>query len=133
MKEEELTRQIIAAFYKVYSALGYGFLESVYERALCLELGKIGLRAVRQQPIQVYYDGENVGDYAADIVVNDKVILVLKVAESLHPAHESQLINYLKATDIEVGLLLNFGTQPAFARKLFTNDRKSVRVNPSPP
>jgi GxxExxY protein len=126
MKEEHLTRQIIGAFYRVHNALGYGFLEKVYEKALTLELRRLGLVVTCQQPVKVYYEGELVGDYIADIVVNGGVIIELKAAEALHPAHEAQLVNYLRATEIEVGLLLNFGDEPQFSRKLFTNDRKKL-------
>lgn len=124
MLQEELSKQIIGAFYNVYNILGYGFLEKVYERAMCIELRKYGLQVQSQQPIQVFYEDENVGDYFADIVVNDSIIIELKAAEGLAEEHEFQLINYLKATDIEVGLLFNFGKKPEFKRKIFTNDRK---------
>ncbi|MBL7062618.1 MAG: GxxExxY protein [Anaerolineae bacterium] len=124
MLREEITGAIIKAFYTVYNALGYGFLEKVYENALVHELAEQGLRVRQQMPIQVYYDGISVGEYFADLAVEDCVIVELKAAESLRPEHTAQLINYLKATDVEVGLLLNFGPKPAFARKIFTNDRK---------
>ena len=126
IREENLTRQIIRAFYKVYNTLGYGFLEKVYERALAFELRRAGVSVICQQAVKVYYDGELVGDYVADLIVEEKVIVELKAAECLHPAHEAQLLNYLRATEIEVGLLLNFGNSPQFSRKLFTNDRKSL-------
>lgn len=124
MLQEELSKQIIGAFYKVYNTLGYGFLEKVYERAMCIELRKYDFKVQSQQPIQVYYEDENVGDYFADIVINDSIIIELKAAKKLAEEHELQLINYLKATDIEVGLLFNFGKKPEFKRKIFTNDRK---------
>jgi len=127
LKHENLTGQIINAFYKVYNELGYGFLEKVYENALALELESVGLRVGRQQPIKVYYLGQQVGDYYADIEVEGLVIIELKCAEALCEAHEAQLLNYLKATDIEVGLLLNFGPKPTFRRKIFTNDKKRHR------
>lgn len=127
MKEEHLTRQIIGAFFRVYNRLGYGFLEKVYERALAIELREKGLRVVCQKPVKVFYEGRMVGDYFADLVVEDSVIVELKAAETLHPAHEAQLVNYLRATEIEVGLLLNFGTKPQFSRKVFTNDKKGRR------
>lgn len=132
MLYEETTRRIIKAFYKVYNTLGYGFLEKVYERALALELVQYGFKVVQQMGIDVYYEGELVGEYFADIVVNAAVILEIKAIEALHPRHTSQLINYLKATEIEVGLLLNFGEKPEVVRKIFTNDRKQhpIRVNP---
>jgi GxxExxY protein len=126
IKHKELTDRILKAFYKVYNALGYGFLEKVYENALLLELGSAGLRVTRQQPIKVYYQGSLVGDYFADLVVDNKVIIELKVAEAICDAHIAQLRNYLRATEIEVGLLLNFGTNPQFARKFFSNASKPL-------
>ncbi len=117
----ETTDLILKAFYKVYNTLGYVFLEKVYENALLIELKKMGLDATKQVPIKVYYKGELVGDYYADISVEDQVIIELKAAESLCEEHEYQLINYLKATNIEVGILLNFGKKPQFSRKVFTN------------
>ncbi len=117
----ELTAQIIKAFYNVYNELGYGFLEKVYEKALVVELKKMGLNVVTQQPIRVYYKGEIVGDFFADMVVENKVIVELKSVKQLLPVHEAQLINYLKATDMEVGLLLNFGDMPDIKRKIFRN------------
>ena len=124
MLHEEVTGAIIKAFYTVYNTLGYGFLEKVYENALLHELTKLGLEVDQQMPIKVHYDGCLVGEYFADLVVEGCVIVEIKAAESLHPAHTAQLLNYLKATDIEVGLLLNFGPKPEFARRIFTNDRK---------
>ena len=124
---QDITEKIIKAFYNVYNELGFGFLERVYENALCLELEEMGLFCERQKPIKVYYNEKIVGEYFADILVNDLVILELKAAEALVDEHETQLINYLKATDIEVGLLLNFGKRPQFKRKLFTNDIKSKK------
>jgi GxxExxY protein len=123
----ELTDRIIGAFYKAYNALGYGFLEKVYENSLVLELHSLGFRVEQQKPIKVYYGRFSVGVYFADLVVENKVILELKAAESVNPAHEAQLQNYLKATDIEVGLLFNFGQKPEFRRKVFTNARKAIR------
>jgi GxxExxY protein len=123
----DLTDQIIGAFYKVYTALGYGFLEKVYENSLAIELHSLGLKVEQQKPIKVYYDRYPVGDYFADLIVEDKVILELKAAELVNPAHAAQLQNYLKATDVEVGLLFNFGHKPEFRRKVFTNARKVVR------
>ncbi len=124
MIQEELSKQVIGAFYKVYNTLGYGFLEKVYERSMCIELRKSGFKVESQKPVVVFYENENVGDYFADIVVNDTLIIELKAAETIAEEHENQLINYLKATDMEVGLLFNFGKKPEFKRKIFTNDRK---------
>lgn len=130
-KEEQLSRLIIKAFYKDYNSLGYGFLEKIYERALAIELRKMGIAAHCQQPIKVYYEGELIGEYFADMVVGNKVILELKSGEAIHPDHEAQLLNYLKATELEVGYLLNFGLEPKFIRKIFTNDRKHLRISPA--
>src|SRR5258708_22430920 len=128
LKERDVTGLILGCFYKVYNNLGYGFLEKVYEKALAIELRNKGLSVLCQQGIKVYYEAELVGEYCADIVVNGIVIVELKAAETIHPAHEAQLINYLRATEIEIGMLLNFGPQPAFSRKYFTNDRKKFRA-----
>lgn len=121
---QELTSEIIAAFYKVYNTLGFGFLEKVYENALKYKLEKMRFKVDKQKPITVYYDDLTVGEYFADLIVENKVIIELKAAETLIEEHELQLINYLKATDIEVGLLLNFGKKPEIRRKIFSN--KSV-------
>lgn len=118
---KDITDRIIKAFYEVYNELGYGFLEKVYENALFLELSTLGLICEKQKKINVFYDNQIVGEYYADIIVNDAVIIELKAAETLCEEHEFQLINYLKATEIEVGLLLNFGKKPQFKRKIFTN------------
>lgn len=120
-----ITEAIIGQFYRVYNELGYGFLEKVYENALALALRKAGLNVKQQHPIDVYFDGEIVGKYEADLVVNDLIILELKAARTLSPEHEAQLLNYLKATRNEVGLLLNFGaTKAEVKRKAFSNSRK---------
>jgi len=124
MLHRQTTDKILKAFYNVYNDLGYGFLEKVYENALVYELRKMNLRVAPQRPIKVYYDNVLVGEYFADIIVEDVVIIELKAVESLHESHSNQLINYLKATEVEVGLLLNFGMKPQFARKILTNDRK---------
>jgi len=128
MLHEELTEQIIQAFYKVYNTLGYGFLEKVYENSMAHELRKMGHTVVQQKKVKVYYDGQEVGDYESDVIVDDLVIVETKAKESLREEHEAQLINYLKATKIEVGLLMNFGKKPEFRRKIFTNDRKQDSV-----
>lgn len=121
LKHKELTDVIIKSYYKVYNTLGYGFLEKVYENALFLELRKQGLFVQKQKAIEVFYEEERVGEYFADLIVSEKIILELKAAEGICEEHENQLVNYLKATDIEVGLLLNFGKSPEFKRKVFTN------------
>lgn len=126
MLHEELTNNIICAFYNVYNTLGHGFLEKVYENALVIELRNIGLSVAQQVGVKVFYKGDQVGDYYADIVVDGLVILELKAAESLKNEHFSQLTNYLKATDKEVGLLLNFGKKPEFKRIVLGNDSKTI-------
>jgi len=123
-KHADLTEKIIGAFFTVYNSLGYGFSEKVYENALVLELRKLGLKVEQQKRITVYYDGQVVGEYLADIVVNGVVIIELKAVRQLLKEHEAQLLNYLKATMIEVGLLLNFGPKAEFKRKVYDNDRK---------
>lgn len=126
MLYQEKTDLIIKAIYKVYNNLGYGFLEKVYHNALLIELKKSGFEVYSQYPVNVYYEGEHIGEYYADILVDDCIIIENKAVEALREEHEYQLLNYLKATEIEVGLLLNFGKSPSFKRKIFTNDRKSL-------
>ena len=126
MLHENITKKIIEAYYKVFNSLGYGFLEKVYENALKIELKRSNLKVDQQKSIKVFYDEFEVGDYFADLIIEDLVIVELKAAESLCEEHETQLINYLKATNLEVGLLLNFGKKPEFKRKVFSNDRKSA-------
>jgi GxxExxY protein len=123
-KHSEITEQIIAAFYTVYNTLGYGFLEKVFENALVIELRRRGLRVVQQMPITVYYTGEVVGEYFADLLVADLIIVEIKAVKALLVEHEAQLLNYLKATPYEVGLLLNFGPKPEHKRRAFENTRK---------
>lgn len=125
-KHTEITALIIKAFYNVYNVLGFGFLERVYQNALMLELRKLHLQAASQVPIKVYYEGTEVGNYFADVLVNDCVIIELKAADGLIEEHEAQLVNYLRATNIEVGLLLNFGIKPQFKRKVFSNQFKTL-------
>ena len=124
MKHQNLTEDIIKIFYKVYNTLGYGFLERIYENAMMIELRKAGIPAEAQSPIEVTYEGEIVGEHAADIIVDNQVIIELKAAKKFAEDHHAQLLNYLKATDIEVGLLLNFGPKPEISRKVFDNSRK---------
>ena len=124
LKYKELTEKIIKIFYAVYNKLGYGFLEKVYENAMMIEFKKDGVYAVSQFAIKVLYEGETIGEYYADILVDDKVIVEIKASKKLALEHEAQLLNYLKATDIEVGLLLNFGPKPELKRKVFDNLRK---------
>lgn len=126
MLQEELSQKVIRAYYNVYNALGFGFLEKVYENAMIIELGKLGISAKKQVAIVVYYETEKVGDYFADIIVEEIIIVELKAAESLCEEHEAQLINYLRATNIEVGFLFNFGKKPEFKRKIFENKFKKT-------
>lgn len=123
-KYKELTKKIIKIFYKIYNKLGYGFLEKVYENAMMIEFKKESIPAASQSAIKVYYEDEIVGGYFADILVNDKIIVEIKAARNLAPEHEAQLLNYLKATSIEVGLLINYGPKPEIKRKAFDNYRK---------
>ena len=125
-KHAEVTEAIIKAFYTVYNALGYGFLEKVYANALAIELRKLGLEVVQEARIAVYYEGQLVGEYSADLLVGGAVIVELKAAKTLLDEHEAQLLNYLKATPYEVGLLLNFGPKHEFRRKAFDNARKGL-------
>lgn len=124
MLHKELTDEILHAFYKVHYKLGYGFLEKVYKNSLYIELTQLNLKCETEKAINVYYEGKVVGVFYADIVVEDKVILELKAVETFCKEHQIQLINYLKATNLEVGLLLNFGKKPEIKRVIYTNDRK---------
>ena len=120
-KHINLSDDIIRIFYKVYNKLGYGFLEKVYENSMMIESKREGVRAVSQAPIKVLYDNEIVGEYFADILVDNRIILEIKAVRSLLADHEAQLLNYLKATEFEVGLLLNFGPKPVIKRRIFDN------------
>jgi GxxExxY protein len=136
MLHAEITDKIINSFYKVHNTLGYGFLEKVYENALVIELKRAELNVLQQQNIKVFYENQIVGDYYADLIVNERIILEIKAAEGLRADNRAQLINYLKATDKEIGLLLNFGKSAEFKRVIFTNDRKDLTelqtTNPCP-
>lgn len=126
----ELTEKIIGIFYDVYNDLGHGFLESVYEQALAIALDEAGIKFERQLPISVWFRGRQIGDFRADVMVEAKVLLELKAARTIEEAHEKQLLNYLRATEFEVGLLLNFGLKPQFRRLVYENERKKIRVDP---
>jgi len=123
-KYNVLTERIIEIFYRVYNKLGYGFLENVYENAMMKEFKTTDIPAVSQYAINVVYEGEIIGEYFADILVDSKVIVEIKASKSLAIENEAQLLNYLKATEIEVGLLLNYGPKPDLKRKAFNNTRK---------
>ena len=129
-KHKNITDKIIRVFYEVYNELGHGFLESVYERSLEIALNSLGLKVCRQIQIPVWFRGKPVGDFTADMLIEDCVLLELKAARALDSAHQAQLLNYLRATEIEVGLLLNFGLKPEFKRLIFDNPRKAIRGNP---
>lgn len=124
-RHAELTKAVIGCFYDVYNELGFGFIESVYENSLCVALRAMDLEVHQQIAIPVWFRGTQVGDFDADLMVNRLVLLELKTARAIEDAHLGQLLNYLKATEIEVGLLLNFGPKPEFKRVVFGNDRKS--------
>jgi len=130
LKHQELTEKIIGVFFDVYNELGHGFLESVYGQALAIALTDAGIKIQQQLPIAVWFRNRRVGDFKVDMVADDKVLLELKATRTIDLAHEKQLLNYLRATDIEVGLLLNFGNKPEFRRLVFENERKKIRVDP---
>jgi len=124
LKHSTLTESIIGTFFEIYNELGHGFLESVYENSLAIALREKGFEVRQQIAIPVHFRGKLVGDFVADIIVDRSVLLELKSARTIDAAHVAQLLNYLKATDIEVGLLLNFGHKPEFKRLAFENRRK---------
>lgn len=125
----ELTSEIIKSFYNVYNNLGYGFLEKVYEKSLLIELRKSGLLCNAQVPIKVYYELQEVGYYFADIVVNNCIIIEVKAVETFCEEHEAQILNYLKATEFELGMLLNFGKKAQFKRKVFSSQYKKSTLS----
>jgi len=118
----------LKAFYLVYNMLGYGFLEKVFANALAIELRRMGYSVEREARIYVYYQGEMVGEYYADLLVENVVIVETKAVKELLLEHEAQLLNYLRATPYEVGMLLNFGPEPSYMRKAFDNERKPTRT-----
>ncbi len=120
MKHREITEKIFRGFYTVYNNFGTGFLESVYENSLLIKLQNSGLKAHSQMPLSVYYREQVVGEFKADILVNDAVLLELKAVKRIEEVHKAQLINYLKVTGLEIGLILNFGNKPDFKRIIFT-------------
>lgn len=125
-QHSKVTDAIICGFYNVYNKLGYGFLEKVYEKAMIFELGKIGLLTKSQYPITVLYEGAVIGEYFCDLHIENKIIVEIKACRSILPEHEAQLLNYLKATNVEVGLVLNFGPKPEVRRKAYSNERKQL-------
>jgi len=127
---KELTEKIIGVFYDVYNELGHGFLESVYREAMIIALRQVGLMIEARVRIPVFFRGQLVGDFEADLLVERKVILELKAVRDLDSSHEAQTLNYLRATAIEIALLMNFGPKPKFRRFAFSNDRKCQRTAP---
>jgi len=128
-KHSELTEKIIGVFYEIYNELGFGFLERVYEEALVIGLKGHGMSCKQQAPIPVWFRGKQIGTYDADVVVNGLILIELKACKALEPAHEAQLLHYLRSTQIEVGLLLNFGPRPQVRRLVFDNERKKISAN----
>jgi GxxExxY protein len=129
LKHSGLTERIIGVFFEVYNELGCGFLESVYVEALALALADEGLSVQREMPLSVRFRGRIVGQFRADLVVGGAVLVEAKACAALYPVHEAQVLNYLRATVLEVGLLLNFGPRPRFKRLLFDNARKSSHTH----
>jgi GxxExxY protein len=121
-KDSELTDKIICSAYSVHNILGLGFLEKVYENALCLELKSLGFNVEQQAPIKVEYKGQLVGEYFADLLIDGKIILELKAVDNISPMHEIQLKNYLKGSRLELGLLINFGKSVEIKRKFHKNE-----------
>lgn len=124
MLHRELTEKIIGVFYDVYNELGHGFLESVYETAMMIALTDRSLRVEQQVEVPVWFRGGQIGTFYADLLVEGVVIVELKAVRSIDPSHEAQLLHYLRATEIELGLLLNFGVRPEIKRKIYDNPRK---------
>lgn len=128
-KHWDLCHEIVKVFYEVYNELGYGFLEAVYEEALARALRDAGFQVARQVSTPIWFRGGLIGDYKADLVVNGVVLIELKATQNVDPSHKAQTLNYLRATEIEVALLLNFGPKPQFHRFVFENNRKGIRVD----
>jgi GxxExxY protein len=128
-KHWELCHEIVGVFYSVYNELGNGFLEAVYEEALSIAFIEAGFTVARQIPTPIWFRGKTIGHYKADLIINGVVLIELKAVEAIDKAHLAQILNYLRATEIEVGLILNFGPKPQFKRFVFENSRKGIRVN----
>ncbi|MBL8189358.1 MAG: GxxExxY protein [Acidobacteria bacterium] len=127
-KHGDLTERIIGVFYDVYNELGHGYLEAIYREAMMIALTQVGFKVECEVPLKVWFRGQNIGNFKADLTVDGVVILELKAARMLDSVHEAQLLNYLRATEIEVGLLFNFGPKPSFKRVAFDNARKQISV-----
>ncbi|MDQ1474472.1 MAG: hypothetical protein QOJ99_5952 [Bryobacterales bacterium] len=131
LKHRELTEKIIGVFFEVYNELGHGFLESVYEKAFEIALTSKGISALRKIEVPVWFRGQKVGDFEADMLVEKCVLLELKAGRGLDASHEAQLLNYLRTTEIEVGMLFSFGLKPEFKRLAYDNARKQRGERPS--
>ena len=123
-KHSDLSDKIIKVFYEIHNELGYGFSERVYQKAFGIALRQIGLKVEEQLPIKIYFRGQEIGEYFADMVVNDVILIELKAVGQIVEEHEAQLLNYLKSTKIEVGYVMNFGKSAVFKRKVLDNERK---------
>jgi GxxExxY protein len=130
LKHEALTEKIIGIFYDVYNELGHGFLEAVYRNSMAIAFSECGLKSEQEVPVPVWFRGERIGLYRADLIVEHLVLVELKSARTLESCHEAQLLHYLRATEVEIGLLLNFGLRPQFRRLVFDNERKKLRESP---
>lgn len=130
LKHGELTEKIIGIFFNIYNEIGHGFVESVYEQAFSVALAENEIFFQRQIAVPVWFHDHQIGDFRADLLVDNKVIVELKTGRGIDPAWEKQLLNYLRATEIEVGLLLNFGPDAQFRRYIFENEKKKIRANP---
>ena len=128
-RHSDLTELVIGIFYEVYNELGQGFLENVYEQAMAIALRAKGLEVQNQVPVPVWFRGQKIGSYEADLVAAGVLLLELKACRALDPSHEAQLLNYLRSTSLEVGLLLNFGPRPQVRRFVFQNERKKISVH----
>ena len=130
MKHQDLTDKIIGVFYEVYNELGHGFLESVYEKAMIIAFEERGILVESQVEIPVWFHGQRAGIFYADLLIEKLVIVELKAVRTLDSSHEAQLLNYLRATEIEIRLLLNFGLRPEIKRRIYDNPRKQIREDP---
>ncbi|HXT18229.1 MAG TPA: GxxExxY protein [Gemmatimonadaceae bacterium] len=126
LKDADLTGRIIGAFYAVYDKLGYGFLESVYGAGFEIELERHGIRFTREQPVDVFYDGRPIGRYRTDFIIEGRVVVEIKASRAFDESYDKQVLNYLRATRMELGMLLHFGPKPSFKRYIFENSRKGA-------
>jgi GxxExxY protein len=131
LRQSELTSKIIGVFFDVYNELGYGFLEAVYIEALSVALHHAGLNIQREMPLSVFFRKRLIGKFRADLVVEETVLVEAKACSRLQPVHEAQVLNYLRASVLEIGLLLNFGARPQLKRLLYDNALKSQHPKPA--